>query len=402
MRVLWVKPGGFLPLDSGGKIRSYHTVTNLARHWPTTVITFYPAEKEDQNPTLQGLVDKLITIPLSRNARASIYGSAVVRSRPFMFEKFCRPHVLRAVSAELHRIRYDVVICDFVLACGVVPADVNATKIVFTHNVESRIWERHYKVANNFARRLVAKREWRTLAALEHKHLTEADAVLTVSEADRAEFVSWGISSEKVISVPTGVDTSFFAPRPLNSPTDTVVFTGSMDWMPNQDGILYFLNEIYPAIKKKHPSVKLQVVGRRPPPKIREECARHADVSVTGWVDDIRDYLAKADLCVVPLRVGSGTRLKIFEAMAMGKAIISTTIGAEGLPVTDQKDIIIADSPSDFADRTLELLQDRVKRETLGTEARTLVERHYSWEAVTAEFMNTISAVRAKFARNPS
>jgi len=402
VRVLWVKAGGFLPLDAGGKIRSYHTVKNIARHWTTTVITFYPEEREDQNPTLQGIVDKLITVPLRSRSRAAVYGAALLGSRPFMFERFCRPEVERAVAAELEDGKYDVVICDFVLACGVVPREVDATKIVFTHNVESRIWERHYKVAENFPRRLVAKREWRLLEDLEHRYLGEADAVLAVSEADRAEFVSWDIAPEKVFSVPTGVDTSFFEPQPEISQSGTLVFVGSMDWMPNQDGILFFLDEIYPLVQKKCPGVKLQVVGRRPPPRILEECSRHPSVSVTGWVKDIREYLAEADACVVPLRVGSGTRLKIFEAMAMGKAVISTTIGAEGLPVTDRKNILIADKAADFADGTVELLQDRVKREGLGKGARTLVEENYSWEAVTAEFMETISTINAKFGRRSS
>jgi sugar transferase (PEP-CTERM/EpsH1 system associated) len=389
-----VKPGGFLPLDTGGKIRSYHTVTNLARHWPTTVITFYPRENEDQNPKLAASVDKLIAIPFTLGPRKvgelSTYLSAVVHSRPYSFQKFCRPEVIRAVEAELRQTSYDVIICDFLLGCGVVPSEVQAAKVVFTHNVECRIWERHYKVAPNLPRRIVAKREWQTLAALEHKYLKEADLVLAVSDADAAEFVSWGLPQEKVRSVPTGVDTEFFSPQPRLTASKTLVFTGSMDWKPNQDGILWFLREVYPAIQAKVPAVKLVVVGRRPSPEIVQACAQHNSVTLTGWVDDIRDYLAAADVCVVPLRVGSGTRLKIFEAMAMGKATVSTTIGAEGLPVTDGVDILIGDTPSAFAAQTVALLQDAAKGERLGRAARTLVESRYSWDAVTGEFMRTI------------
>jgi glycosyltransferase involved in cell wall biosynthesis len=176
-----------------------------------------------------------------------------------------------------------------------------------------------------------------------------------------------------------------------------------MEWTPNQDGILHFLNEVYPSIRAKVPGVTLQVVGRCPSPKILEACSRHAGVTVTGWVRDIREYLAGADVCIVPLRVGSGTRLKIFEAMAMGKAIVSTTLGAEGLPVADQQDILIADTPDDFAARTIELLQDGDKRERLGKAARNLVQGRYSWEAVTADFMQAIStAVNDKNERNSS
>ncbi len=364
----------------------------LAKFWPTTVITYYPEEKDDQNGQLSQLVDKLITIPLPPRSRPSIYLSSVLKSRPFMFEKFCQPEVISAVKAELQRTKYDLIICDFLLGCGVVPFDVSVPKVVFTHNVENRIWERHYRVAKTRPKRMLAKREWKSLAAIERKYLNAADLVLAVSDADGAEFVSWGISPNKVRSVPTGVDTSFFAPRVQNTTAPTLVFTGSMDWMPNQDGILWFLNEIYPSIQAQVPNLKLQVVGRKPPQTILDACAKYPGVTATGWVDDIRDYLGDSDVCIVPLRVGSGTRLKIFEAMAMGKAIVSTTIGAEGLPVTDQKDILLADTPADFVVGVLSLLSDNAKRGQIGLAARELVEKSYSWEAVTADFILAIEA----------
>src|SRR5205807_146721 len=157
--------------------------------------------------------------------------------------------------------------------------------------------------------------------------------------------------------------TSFFTPQAQRLTNPSLVFTGSMDWMPNQDGILFFLREVYPLIQSKVPNVTLKIVGRKAPASIIEAAGEYPGVTVTGWVDDIRTYLAEADVCIVPLRVGSGTRLKIFEAMAMAKATVSTTIGAEGLPVTPEKDIVIADRAEDFANKTVELLQNQKKRE---------------------------------------
>jgi glycosyltransferase involved in cell wall biosynthesis len=392
LRTLWIKPGGFLPLDSGGKIRSFHTVKALAKYWPTTVITYYPEEKHDQNGQLAEFVEKLITIPLPPRSRPSIYLSSVLHSRPFSFEKFCHPKVVLAVESELQRTKYDIIICDFLLGCGVVPFESQIPKVVFTHNVECRIWERHYKVADSLPKRILAKREWQSLAETERKYLSAADAILAVSDADGAEFVSWGIPSHKVRSVPTGVDTSYFAPRTQKTAAPTLVFTGSMDWMPNQDGILWFLDEIYPTIQAQVPNVKLRVVGRKPPQSILDACAKYPGVTATGWVDDIRDYLADSDVCIVPLRVGSGTRLKIFEAMAMGKAIVSTTIGAEGLPVSNQIDIVLADTSADYAAAVLELLHNDSKVRQIGLAARQLVENRYSWEAVTVDFIRAIEA----------
>lgn len=394
MRTLWVKPGGFLPLDSGGKIRSYQTVKQLARHWPTTVLTFYPELADDKNVDLRQDVEKLITIPLRQHAGrltgALDYAGALLSGLPFSFQKYCRPQVRRAIEEELKSTAYDLVICDFLLACGAVPLLLDKPKVVFTHNVECRIWERQFKVAPGPVQRFMAKREWKKIEALEHKYLMQADTVLTVSPTDRDEFVSWGIPGGKITSVPTGVDVSFFSPQPAGTSTKTMVFTGSMDWMPNQDGMLFFLESVYPLIVEKVSDVRLKIVGRKPPAKIVSAAAKFPGITVTGWVEDVRPYLAEADLCIVPLRVGSGTRLKIFEAMAMAKAIVSTTIGAEGLPVHHQEDILIADEPADFAARCVELLQDQSQRDRIGAAARSLVETRYSWEAVTRELMQAI------------
>jgi glycosyltransferase involved in cell wall biosynthesis len=394
LRTLWIKPGGFLPLDAGGKIRSYHTVRNLASKWPTTVLTFYPAVENDQNPLLGKEVDKLITIPLrhrlGRATEAMDYATAVLTSKPYMFQKFCRPEVTRAVREEIQRTTYDLVICDFLLACGVMPFEIDVPKVVFTHNVECRIWERHHKVATNSFRRWMARREWKRLEEMERYYLSKADLVLAVSPSDRDQFVSWGLQEKSVVSVPTGVDTDFFAPRPSDPGPPRLVFTGSMDWMPNQDGILFFLEKIFPLIENGVPDVRLDIVGRKPPAAIIQAAGRFKGVTVTGWVEDVRSYLAQADVCIVPLRVGSGTRLKIFEAMAMAKATVSTTIGAEGLPVTDQQDIMIADTPEEFSARTIELLLEPEKRLRLGSAARKLVEHNFSWSAVTRVLMEKI------------
>src|SRR5262249_19518677 len=178
--------------------------------------------------------------------------------------------------------------------------------------------------------------------------------------------------------IPTGVDIEYF--RPLGDEIeDTLVFTGSMDWLPNEDGIFYFIQEILPRIRQQVANVKLQVVGRKPSPRLQALAAEHSHhVLLTGWVDDIRPFLGKGAVCIVPLRIGSGTRLKIFEAMAMAKAVVSTTIGAEGLPVQHGTELLLADSPDDFARSTVTLLKDASARRHLGRAARELVATKYS------------------------
>jgi glycosyltransferase involved in cell wall biosynthesis len=170
-----------------------------------------------------------------------------------------------------------------------------------------------------------------------------------------------------------------------------MVFTGSMDWLPNEDGVEYFVSQVLPLVRREVPDAQFWAVGRRPSAALRALVSE--TVHVTGTVDDIRPYLDRGAVCVVPLRSGGGTRIKIFEAMSMGKPVVSTTVGAEGLPVTHDRDILLADSPEDFARATVELLRDPARRRRLGGAARELVQANHSWAAVGAHFDTILSSV---------
>jgi glycosyltransferase involved in cell wall biosynthesis len=196
------------------------------------------------------------------------------------------------------------------------------------------------------------------------------------------------------------VDLEYFSPAPHDEQESAIVFTGSMDWMANEDGVRYFVRDILPRIRSEVPTAVFSVVGRNPSARLQALDSRQAGVRITGTVDDIRPYLNAGSVYVVPLRVGSGTRLKIFEAMAAGKAIVSTTIGAEGLPVTDQQNILLADDPDAFANCVISLLRDRDRRRTLGVAARQLVEERYSWKAAARRVDEVMTGlVRARATR---
>jgi glycosyltransferase involved in cell wall biosynthesis len=229
--------------------------------------------------------------------------------------------------------------------------------------------------------KLVAWREQRTMARAERQFASLADHILTVSDADRSSFLQF-LRQEKVSTIPTGVDLNYFRPGGF-SHKPVLVFTGSMDWIPNEDAIMYFSREILPVIQQEIPNVVLSVVGRKPTRRILSLAARNSAIQVIGRVEDIRPYVDEASVYIVPLRIGSGTRIKIFEAMAMGKAVVSTSIGAEGLPVQHGRDILLADTPAEFAARTLELLKGPGMRQQIGGAARSLVESHYGWDKVT-------------------
>jgi glycosyltransferase involved in cell wall biosynthesis len=168
------------------------------------------------------------------------------------------------------------------------------------------------------------------------------------------------------------------------------VFTGSMDWLPNEDGMQYFVQQILPRIREAEPDVTLSIIGRAPTPAVKR-LADQAGIEVTGRVDDVRPHIAAGAIYIVPLRIGGGTRLKIFEAMAMGKAVVSTTIGAEGLPVTPGHDIVIADDPAEFARSVVDLIRDDAARRRIETAARQLVVERYDWSAVAQDFEHALT-----------
>jgi glycosyltransferase involved in cell wall biosynthesis len=197
--------------------------------------------------------------------------------------------------------------------------------------------------------------------------------------------------------IPTGVDTAYFAPGERSSASRRVVFTGSMDWLPNVDGVLYFCREILPIVRQAVPDVTFSIVGRAPTQTVRK-LAEEQGVEVTGRVDDVRPYLADAAAYVVPLRIGGGTRLKIFEAMAAWRAVVSTSIGAEGLPTENGRHLLLADNPGDFAQAVATLLLDNNVRQKIEREARTLVTTHYDWRHAAAHLEGAIVDTRRQTA----
>jgi glycosyltransferase involved in cell wall biosynthesis len=219
-----------------------------------------------------------------------------------------------------------------------------------------------------------------------------AGHIVAVSQKDAAEMRRlFGV--ERVSEIPTGVNIDYFHP-PGGRPAEgaDLVFVGSMDWLPNVDGILYFTNEILPLIHRRRPDCTLAIVGRMPPPKITELAQLDGRIRVTGTVADIRPYLWGASIAIVPLRIGGGTRLKIYEAMAARIPVVSTTIGAEGLTIHPPDDIRVGDTPQDFADRTLELLADPISRTRVAGTAWEMVRVHFSWEQVSRCFEKILLA----------
>jgi glycosyltransferase involved in cell wall biosynthesis len=259
--------------------------------------------------------------------------------------------------------------------------------IFFQHNVETVIWRRHVEHAADPLRRWYFQLQADRMLEFERRVSREAGHIVAVSATDADEMRRlFGVT--RVSEIPTGVNLGYFRPpetRTAGTGAD-LVFVGSMDWLPNVDGVLYFVREVLPLIRHKRPGCTLAIVGRTPPPKISELAAQDACVQVTGTVPDIRPYLWGSLVSIVPLRIGGGTRLKIYEAMAAKIPVISTSVGAEGLTVNPPEDIRFGDTPQDFAEQCLELLASAEERTRVATAAWEMVNANFSWEHVSRCF----------------
>ncbi len=399
MKLLWLNAGLLLPLDKGGKLRTWHLMRHLAARHDITYLSFSdPVQTAADRDGMREVCSRLETLPRTDPAKGTLWFYAdaaryLVDQVPYAVAKY-RSEAYRARVEHLLRTEaFDAVICDFLVPMVNMPEHLPCPAILFTHNVEAEIWRRHAENATNPAATYLLSQQWRRMLAFERDALARFDLVLAVSAADGRTFERLypGSLRAPVHVVQTGVDTAFFSPAPperRDRPAH-LVFTGSMDWLPNEDGMQYFVRDILPIIRRSLPQATLSIIGRAPTPAVRR-LADEAGIEVTGRVDDVRPHIAEGTVYVVPLRIGGGTRLKIFEAMAMAKAVVSTTIGAEGLPVTDGRDILIADEPARFAAAVVRLVDDVAERQRIEHAARRLVVERYDWSAVAQDFEHAL------------
>jgi glycosyltransferase involved in cell wall biosynthesis len=317
---------------------------------------------------------------------------------PYAAGKYRSSPYRARVEAALATGRFDLVVCDFLVPAVNMPRRLPCPAVLFTHNVEAEIWRRHYERQTDPVRRFLFRQQWQRMLRFEAATLRRFDLVLAVSDADRdtLQRLYPADLTAPVFTVATGVDTTYFAPRPAPAEAPPqLVFTGSMDWIPNEDAMTFFCQDVLPLIRAQRPDVQLSIVGRAPTPAV-QRLADIPGVRVTGRVDDVRDYVGDAAVYIVPIRIGGGTRLKIYEAMGMAKAVVSTTIGAEGLPVTDGSDLLLADTADTFASAVLQLLGDPARRVQLERAARDLVVTRYDWSAVAGQLEDALVKAAAR------
>jgi glycosyltransferase involved in cell wall biosynthesis len=398
LQILWVCPFFLHPTNRGGQIRSLGTLRELhKRHTIHYAALNDPANLEGPRLSAE-YASSYTAVPHTAPARRSLavvpqlLGS-FINPQPLAVSRFASAKLRDAVRSLLAERQFDAIVCDFLHAAPNVP-DLRSA-VLFQHNVETTIWQRHLEREQHPLKKRFIAMQVRKMEAYERSVCQQSRFVIAVSDID-AERMREMFSISHVESVPTGVDIDSFAAPTEPVPVTDVVFSGSMDWLPNVDAIEYFLAEIFPLIRARRPDTTFTIAGRSPDPRVRKAAEGVPGVTITGSVPDMRPFLWGSRISIVSLRIGGGTRLKVYESMAAGCPVVSTTIGAEGLDYNDGQNILIADTPQTFADACLRLLQDTAARRSIAENALHLVRDNFSWASVTRRFESILEAHRAR------
>jgi glycosyltransferase involved in cell wall biosynthesis len=396
MRILWLKTELLHPVDKGGKIRTYQMLRAINAKHPITYLTLDDGSAApDARARALEYASAVETVPFRVTPRGTprFFGELATNlfsPLAYSLARYEVPAFRERVREHLASRDIDLVVCDFLTPWVNLPSDAagfGVPIVLFQHNVEAEIWRRHAEVAGNPLSRWYFGLQHRRMAHYERAACLAADHVVAVSEHDARIFRErYGVAS--VSDVPTGVDVQFFDPAPYAARVPgRLVFTGSMDWMPNADGISWFTEQVWPRVRAARPDATFTVVGRNPPAAVQALATPGSGIEVTGSVPDVRPYLGAGSAFVVPLRIGGGTRLKIYEAMAMECPIVSTTVGAEGLPVRHEEHLRLADDAAGFAAQCVALLDDVSTAGAMAHRAAHYVRSNFGWDAVADHFV---------------
>jgi glycosyltransferase involved in cell wall biosynthesis len=393
VRILWVKANKLLPVHSGGDIRSYNIAHGLAAQHDLTFLSYYDGTRDGEyEKELTRHFPSSVCYCTSKRttrlpARVLDYLVRFSSQAPYAVSRFASARVREKLRGWFQQQSFDVVVCDFLDAAVNFPRKVTIPTVLFQHNVESEIWRRLALVQPHPARKLLYKVEFAKMLRYERKMVRRFQHVIAVSEHDRKLMSRW-VDPARITVVPTGVDLKQFKGKSLGQKMENlVIFVGAMDWGPNVDAVQYFCQEIWPAVKAKIPDARFRIVGRNPDRRVEKLAGE--SIEVTGSVPSVVDHLHAAAVVVVPLRIGGGTRLKIYEAMAAGKDVVSTSVGAEGLDVHHGSDIVLADDPTTFAENVVSLLRDEQLRRRYEQSAEALAAR-YDWAVISENFLSVL------------
>jgi polysaccharide biosynthesis protein PslH len=397
MRILLLSNQKPLPANNGVKMRTWSILRALveAGH-EITLLTFESQECGDDSSLLARMCRRVVGVPhhvaslsLSHNHLGRL--KRLPSRLPFGVESLKSTAMTAQIQRLLRESAIDAVFCEQTDLIVNLPADLPVPLVVDFHNVDYLILERYIRFERNPFKRLYAKIESRKLREWEHQCCLRATIGMACSQYDRG-LLSLMNPNLSIFIVPNVIDAEEYRPAETEEP-DRILFQGGMDWYPNRDAVEFFVAEVFPLVRRQIPRAHFVVAGRNPPEEFRQRLGSVEGVQFTGTVQDMRAEIQKAAVCVVPLRIGSGTRLKILESAAMAKPIISTYIGAEGLDFINGDEILLEDAPAGIAGAIAQLLSDSSKRRALGLAARKRLEETYSFAPLRTCLQSAMAAL---------
>jgi polysaccharide biosynthesis protein PslH len=383
LRVLVLDEGIPYPPNAGKSARTWNLLRRLAsRHSVCLLCYGHPNAPGTMEARNEG-IDLRLVEPRANPEGFRLYVRLFLNLFsvfPFSVAKHYSRAFQRQCDELLNGDSWDLIQCEWTPYARFLAHTAKAPVLIATHNVESQIWARRAKHARNpFAKVFFRSQEWK-MRRFEKQELLLASAATVVTSLELATLRSWGVTNINL--VPNGVALESRSATPEAEVEDELLFLASLDWYPNLDALDYFVKNILPAVRARRPSVKLRIVGRRPAKSVIEQYSCLPGIDFVGEVKEVGSYVGRAAVIVVPLRIGGGSRIKILEALAAGKAVISTTIGAEGLDVIAGEHLLIADSPEEFAAGVEDLLASTRLRQLLGDNGRKLVTERYGWDQI--------------------
>lgn len=386
-KVLVLAPRFPLPLTSGTQIREYHVLKALSERFDVTLVSLVQdGEGSEYVDDIEELAE-VHTVAHSRSKLEAIIRFTLSRM-PYRVCKFTTPSFRRQVHEQLDEASFDLVWANFLNTVAAVPEDIPCPVILDEHNSDVRYWESF--LDGSLPERTIARLNIRRLRRLRRTLTDRFTGVVSVSEADATEARDW--AGNPVWTMPNGVDTEKFAPTTSAADTDeSVVFVGSLDVRMNEEAVEWFVETAWPRIRTDHPNATFVVVGRNPTEKVRE-VTNAPGVKLVGEVSSVVPYYDRAAVTVAPFQFGGGTKLKVLEALAMARPLVTTAVGATGIPVSDGEDALIRERDESFAEAVAELLNAPEKRADLGGCARSFIEQEFAWDAITAGGLDQVVA----------
>lgn len=387
MKLLWVKADFLHPTTHGGQIRTLETLKRLHRRHEIHYIALDKGNPEGMARSSE-YSTRAYAIPHHVPDKSSL-GFAVQLAQglfsrlPVAMSRYGSRRMKQKIEELVRRESFDCIVCDFLFPARNVP--YLSSCVLFQHNVEAMIWKRRTANARNPVERFYLQLQARRMQEFEGETCRRVRHIIAVSETD-ASIMRQEYGAQRVYATPTGVDLDYFSNPGTAPATADLVFVGSMDWAPNIEGAEWFVREVLPLIRRHKPECSVSFAGRTPPRALLDLAAADPRVVVTGTVPDVRPHLWGAKVSIVPLFTGSGTRLKIFEAMAARIPVVSTTVGAEGLPVEHGTHLYLADDPQSFARDCLRLMEDSATHSRIACAGWSLVSSRFSWDAAAEDF----------------